>query len=38
MAWTAYLLMGCGCVPILVMVWHEVPGTGACWPLGGFWS
>ena len=23
------------CVPILLVVWHEVSSTGACWPLGG---
>ena len=23
------------CVPVLLMVWHEASGTGACWPFGG---
>ena len=27
-----------GCVPKWLKVWHEVPGTGACWPLGRAWS
>ena len=26
---------GWGCVPILLVVWHGVSSTGACWPLGG---
>ena len=26
---------GWGCVPVLLVVWHEVSSTGACWPLGG---
>ena len=26
---------GCGCVPVLLVVWHGVSSTGACWPLGG---
>ena len=26
---------GWGCVPILLVVWHRVSSTGACWPLGG---
>ena len=25
----------CGCVPILLVVWHRVSSTGAFWPLGG---
>ena len=24
---------GCGCVPVLLVVWHGVSSTGACWPL-----
>ena len=24
-----------GCVPVLLVVWHGVSITGACWPLGG---
>ena len=24
-----------GCVPVLLLVWHGVYSTGACWPLGG---
>ena len=23
-----------GCVPVLLVVWHGVSSTGACWPLG----
>ena len=23
------------CVPVLLVVWHGVSSTGACWPLGG---
>ena len=26
---------GWGCVPVLLVVWHGVFSTGACWPLGG---
>ena len=26
---------GWGCVPVLLVVWHEASSTGACWPLGG---
>ena len=26
---------GWGCVPFLLVVWHGVPSTGACWLLGG---
>ena len=26
---------GCGCVPVLLDVWHGASSTGACWPLGG---
>ena len=26
---------GCGCVPVLLVVWHEVSSTGACWALSG---
>ena len=26
---------GCGCVPILLVVWLEASSIGACWPLGG---
>ena len=26
---------GCGCVPVLLVVWHGTSSTGACWPLGG---
>ena len=26
---------GWGCVPVLLVVWHGVSSTGACWPLGG---
>ena len=25
---------GWGCVPVLLVVWHGVSSTGACWPLG----
>ena len=24
-----------GCVPVLLVVWHEVSSSGAFWPLGG---
>ena len=26
---------GWGCVPVLLVVWHGVSSTGACWPLSG---
>ena len=26
---------GWGCVPVLLIVWHGMSSTGACWPLGG---
>ena len=26
---------GCGCVLVLLVVWHGISSTGACWPLGG---
>ena len=26
---------GCGCVPVLLVVWHGVSSTGACWSLSG---
>ena len=26
---------GWGCIPVLLVVWHGVSITGACWPLGG---
>ena len=26
---------GWGCVTLLLVVWHEVSSTGACWPFGG---
>ena len=26
---------GWGCVPILLVVWHGVSSTGACWSLNG---
>ena len=26
-----------GCVPVLLKVWYEASGTGACCPLGGTW-
>ena len=26
---------GCGCVPVLLVVWHRVSSTVACWSLGG---
>ena len=26
---------GWGCIPVLLVVWHWVSSTGACWPLGG---
>ena len=32
MALAAFLL-----IPLLVNVWHEASGTGACWLLGGSW-
>ena len=25
---------GCGCVPVLLVVWHRVSSTVACWSLG----
>ena len=25
----------CGCVPVLVVVWHGASSTGVCCPLGG---
>ena len=25
----------CGCVPVLLVVWHGTFSTGDCWPLGG---
>ena len=25
----------CVCFPVLLVVWHGVSSTGACWPLGG---
>ena len=28
---------GQGCVPVLLKVWYEASGTGACCPLGGTW-
>ena len=24
-----------GCVPVLLVIWHDASSTGACWPLGG---
>ena len=24
---------GCGCVPVLLVAWHRVSSTGACWSL-----
>ena len=29
---------GWGCVPVLLVFWHGVSSTGACWPLGGVGS
>ena len=26
---------GLGCVPVLLVVWHKVSRTGACWSLSG---
>ena len=26
---------GCGCVPLLLVVWHRVSSTVACWSLRG---
>ena len=26
---------GCGCVPVLLVVWHRVSRTVACWSLSG---
>ena len=26
---------GWGCVPVLIVVWHRVSSTGACWSLSG---
>ena len=26
---------GCGCVPVLLVVWHRLSSTGACWLLSG---
>ena len=26
---------GWGCVPVLLVVWHGVSSSGACWPLSG---
>ena len=26
---------GCHCVPVLLVVWHRVSSTGACWSLSG---
>ena len=26
---------GWGCVPVLLVVWHDVSSTVVCWPLGG---
>ena len=26
---------GWGCIPVLLVVWHRVSGTVACWSLGG---
>ena len=26
---------GWGCVPVLLVVWHRVSSTGACWSLSG---
>ena len=27
-----------GCVPVLLVVWHRVSSTGACWSLSGVGS
>ena len=29
---------GCGCVPVLLVVWRGVSKTGACWSVSGAWS
>ena len=29
---------GWGCVPVLLVVWHSVSSTVACWSLSGTWS
>ena len=29
---------GQGWVTVLLKIWHETYGPGACWPLGGAWS
>ena len=29
------LASGWGCVPVLLVVWHRVSSTGACWSLSG---
>ena len=29
---------GWGCVPVLLVVWHRVSSTVACWSLSGTWS
>ena len=29
---------GWGCVPVLLVVWHRVSSTGACWSLSGVGS
>ena len=29
---------GWGCVPVLLVVWHGVSSTVACWPFSGVWS
>ena len=26
---------GCGCLPVLLVVWHRVSSTVACWSLSG---
>ena len=26
---------GWGCVPVLLVIWHKVPSTVACWSLSG---
>ena len=26
---------GCGCVPVLLVVWHGVSSIGVCWSLSG---
>ena len=42
--WHVYVLImilgslspnGCGCVPVLLVVWHTVSSTVACWSLSG---